>query len=233
MPSMSLNVAAPSVSVGGSLGGIGGSASVSIAAPSLKIEAPKISMPSMNLNVAAPNVSVGGNIGVGSTNASVNLSAPSIKVESIKINMPKVTMPSISVATSAYVPLTCDKGHPIHKFLAGVTRNRWSGNDRKCGHCKCAFKDDVTAAFTCNEACDYDCCEDCYKTRFAEKYPTSVGIDGFKIQAPKIALPSMSLNVAAPSVSVGGSLGGIGGSASASIVAPKVTMPSMSVNVRV
>ena len=44
MQSISLNVAAPNVSVGGN-------ASVSIAAPSLKIEAPQITVPSVSLNV--------------------------------------------------------------------------------------------------------------------------------------------------------------------------------------
>ena len=127
MPSMNVHLATPGVSVGGNIG-IVGSTSVSIAAPSIKIEAPKISMPSMNLNVTASNVSVGGNIGIGSKNASVNLSAPSIKIEAPKIIMQsmnvKIATPSVSVANSAYVPLTCDKGHPIHKFLAGVSHAR-------------------------------------------------------------------------------------------------------------
>ena len=70
---------------------VSGGANFSIAAPSLKIEAPKINMPSMSLNLAAPKVSIGGNLGI---NASAGIGGASLKIEA-----PKISMPSIGATT--------------------------------------------------------------------------------------------------------------------------------------
>ena len=193
--SLSLNIAAPTVSVeapsvsfGGNIGvnatagvGIGGSASVSVVAPSMKIgaskitgggmlaafkdnlEATKAQMPGMT--IAAPNVLIGAGIG----GASLSIAAPKVTMPNLNV---KIATPSVSVKTSAQVWLTCEAGHPIRKYEAGASRGRHS-EDRFCDHCRVAFKESQKTSYNCDHACDYDCCEECFAKRSAARAETS------------------------------------------------------------
>jgi len=111
---------------------VSGGANISIAAPSLKIEAPKITMPSikievpkitmpsMNLNIAAPKVSVGGNIGMNASagvgmggNASVSIAAPKITMPSMNV---RVATPSVNMSVGVSTAPMCDIGHSLSKY---------------------------------------------------------------------------------------------------------------------
>jgi hypothetical protein len=107
IPLMNVNVATPNISVGGKMGvGINASTSVaiglgkasdSIAAPSLKIEAPTIVVPSVTLNVAASNTSLGGSLGIGASSASVDLAPPSLTVKIKEVTTISTPTQSIKV----------------------------------------------------------------------------------------------------------------------------------------
>ena len=150
--------------------------SMTIAAPSLKIEAPKISMPSMSLSIAAPNIAIGGNLGINASagigGASVSIAAPKITIPSMNV---KIAAPSVSVKTSANVALVCEAGHPIRKYEAGASRGR-NSDDRVCDHCQVSFKESQKASYNCDHACDYDSCEECYAKRSAVRAETSASV---------------------------------------------------------
>ena len=106
---------------------VSGGANFSIAAPSLKIEAPKINMPSMSLNLAAPKVSIGGNLGI---NASAGIGGASLKIPSMSLN---VAAPKVSIGGSLGINASAGIGGASLKIEApkismpSIGATKWSG----------------------------------------------------------------------------------------------------------